>query len=227
MLDFPANPQVGDVYQGWAWDGEKWSFVGGGSGGGSKPVWIGDDPPDNPEPGDLWWCSSDGQMYVLYADVDTSQWVAASSGGGSAPSGPAMGVTDGSDAAPGEVGEVIKGFDELMPLTTSGLAHVTLPPGDWDVYSSFTMYLNYSSGGDIPVVKFNSYLRPIADGSSQYYAAACSDYFFNAAIPVYRASLTAATTFSVDGGYFLVIGPGTINESSSNKGAMIMARRVR
>ena len=93
MLDFPANPQVGDVYQGRTWDGEKWSFVGGGSGGGSKPVWIGDDPPDNPEPGDLWWCSSDGQMYVLYADADTSQWVAASSGV-SGPEGPAGGFAN-------------------------------------------------------------------------------------------------------------------------------------
>ena len=29
MLDFPANPQVGDVFQSWKWDGEKWASIGG------------------------------------------------------------------------------------------------------------------------------------------------------------------------------------------------------
>jgi hypothetical protein len=28
MIDFPANPQVGDVFQNWKWDGEKWASPG-------------------------------------------------------------------------------------------------------------------------------------------------------------------------------------------------------
>jgi hypothetical protein len=28
MIDFPANPQVGDVFQNWAWDGVKWASPG-------------------------------------------------------------------------------------------------------------------------------------------------------------------------------------------------------
>lgn len=32
MLDFPANPQVGDVFQGRTWDGVKWASAGGSAG---------------------------------------------------------------------------------------------------------------------------------------------------------------------------------------------------
>ena len=53
----------------------------GGGGSSGPPVTISDTPPPGAVSGDLWWCSVDGQMYVLYADVDTSQWVAASTGG--------------------------------------------------------------------------------------------------------------------------------------------------
>ena len=35
MIDFPANPQVGDVFQSWKWDGEKWAPHGGSGGGGT------------------------------------------------------------------------------------------------------------------------------------------------------------------------------------------------
>lgn len=35
-------------------------------------------PPSGPEPGDLWFNSDDGRLYVYYEDVDGSQWVDAS-----------------------------------------------------------------------------------------------------------------------------------------------------
>ena len=41
------------------------------------PVAIGTKPPADPVPGDLWWNSSDGRMYVFYTDEDSSQWVQA------------------------------------------------------------------------------------------------------------------------------------------------------
>eukprot|EP00487_Bulimina_marginata_P000462 TRINITY_DN1085_c0_g1_i1.p1 TRINITY_DN1085_c0_g1~~TRINITY_DN1085_c0_g1_i1.p1 ORF type:complete len:122 (+),score=1.96 TRINITY_DN1085_c0_g1_i1:633-998(+) len=41
------------------------------------PVAIGTKPPADPVPGDLWWNSSDGRMYIYYTDQDSSQWVQA------------------------------------------------------------------------------------------------------------------------------------------------------
>ena len=35
-------------------------------------------PPANPEPGNLWFNSEEGRLYVYYKDVDSEQWVDAS-----------------------------------------------------------------------------------------------------------------------------------------------------
>ena len=51
--------------------------------------------------------------------------------------GPIVGVVDGSDAAPGEVGEFLVGLGEfhyLAGTTNSGsIAVINMPPGDWDL----------------------------------------------------------------------------------------------
>jgi hypothetical protein len=47
-----------------------------GGGGGGASVSISTTPPTSPNPGDLWWNSESGQMYVRYDDGDSSQWVA-------------------------------------------------------------------------------------------------------------------------------------------------------
>lgn len=36
---------------------------------------IGDAPPASPYPGQLWWASAIGQLFVWYVDPNTSQWV--------------------------------------------------------------------------------------------------------------------------------------------------------
>lgn len=38
-----------------------------------------DTPPSSPSDGLLWWDSSDGNLYVYYQDVDSGQWVSATS----------------------------------------------------------------------------------------------------------------------------------------------------
>jgi hypothetical protein len=44
-------------------------------------VSISDTPPASPKVGDLWWDSVGGQLYVWYADANSSQWVVANNGG--------------------------------------------------------------------------------------------------------------------------------------------------
>lgn len=61
------------------YNGTSWAPVGGGGGT------ISDTAPAGPSAGDLWWNSSDGQLYIYYTDVDGSQWVVANAfTGGSA-----------------------------------------------------------------------------------------------------------------------------------------------
>lgn len=61
------------------YNGTAWSPVGGGG------ATISDTAPASPTAGDLWWNSSNGQMYTYYNDGTSSQWVVANSfTGGSA-----------------------------------------------------------------------------------------------------------------------------------------------
>jgi hypothetical protein len=70
----------------------------GGAAGGSS-VTVSDAPPANPQPGDLWWASISGQLFVWFADQDTAQWVATSSAGGSIGDAPLDGVMYGRKSA--------------------------------------------------------------------------------------------------------------------------------
>ena len=68
MIDFPANPTVGQVFQGWKWDGVKWISAPSSGGSGGASITVSDTPPPNPTQGALWWESVNGQMYVFYND---------------------------------------------------------------------------------------------------------------------------------------------------------------
>ena len=51
-------------------------------GGGGANVSTDDTPPSTPTDGDLWWDSHNGRLNVYYEDVNSSQWVDATSNGG-------------------------------------------------------------------------------------------------------------------------------------------------
>ena len=100
MIDFPANPTVGQVFQGWKWDGVKWIPAPSSGGSGGASITVSDTPPPNPTQGALWWESVNGQMYVFYKDVvepvgrrQPTRWAAATQ--------LSKGVVDGSNAAAG------------------------------------------------------------------------------------------------------------------------------
>jgi hypothetical protein len=50
--------------------------------GGSGGVSISDTAPSSPQPGQMWWQSSTGNLFIWYADADTSQWVQVNLSGG-------------------------------------------------------------------------------------------------------------------------------------------------
>lgn len=75
-FDFPASPSEGQVFQ--PSGGPSYKYTSG--------VWtvaaplanyafIGDSPPASPVPGQLWWESDTGALFVYFADANSSQWV--------------------------------------------------------------------------------------------------------------------------------------------------------
>ncbi len=89
-------------------------------------IHVGDTPPLDPEPGDLWWDSSNdsGRLYMFYEDVDSTQWVEAS------PSGtgeegedgePTLWDKNGNDLEPKVVTDnVVIGGDKITLNATDG-----------------------------------------------------------------------------------------------------------
>lgn len=141
MSDFvwPSTPAVGDTIEGpygevYTWDGLAWTITAGGAGGGTS-VEVGDTPPASPGPGALWWDTVNVKLFMW----DGGQWVVVSNvpeGGATGGGPPFMGVTDGSDAAPGEIGEFLIASASNVTVTSGNAAYpVILPltPGDWDV----------------------------------------------------------------------------------------------
>ena len=80
-IQFPANPRPNYAFVAsngvrYTYDGEKWSASKGlNVGDGSNP---GVTPPLNPAPGTFWWDTTTGQLFTWYEDVDTGQWIEAS-----------------------------------------------------------------------------------------------------------------------------------------------------
>lgn len=153
MIDFPANPNYGDVfnvgYTSWTWDGTKWVITpgSGGGGGGGASITISDTPPSPAVTGALWWDSAHGQMYVYFDDGSSKQWVPTTNqvGGGYVP---LTGVNDGSDAPKGQIGEIISSVITtgvtLATGTNSAITSLTLTPGDWDITGD--VYFTASAG---------------------------------------------------------------------------------
>jgi hypothetical protein len=72
-LDFPASPTNGQVYGNWIYSSSKGAWQ-------AKPLTSAvatpsDTAPLNPDNGDLWYNTNDGNTYVYYVDGTSNQWV--------------------------------------------------------------------------------------------------------------------------------------------------------
>jgi hypothetical protein len=72
-------------------------------------VTISDTAPGSPSPGDMWWSSVTGELYIWYDDGSSQQWVYAAVGnigptGPSGPSGPSGGFSTDSNAQVNSLG---------------------------------------------------------------------------------------------------------------------------
>ena len=192
-------------------------------------ITVSDTPPSSPSPGALWYDSVGGQLYVWYTDPNTSQWVPTTNqmGGGYLP---LQGVTNGSDAPPGQIGEVISsvvqpGAVTLTSTVAANIASISLSPGDWDVHGE--IWLSVGTGAPVNVVGAINTVsatlpatQSIGTSRAQISAtltASSLDYFAPRAC---RASLLATTP------YYLV-GFCNFPSGTTTAGGTIWARRAR
>jgi hypothetical protein len=198
-------PAVGTQQGGWFWDGSNWVcdpdcsvpqpsppfgppvF----SGPTQQPPWypganggvsFGAVAPPNPVRGHFWW---DGKTFWMF---DGAAWVAV---GGTIE--PQLGVTDGSNALPGDVGEWInytQNFNYTVASQTQSLTLGVLPPGDWNC--------NASAQAFSAVTALQVFLQPQPAGFSNPMWAytitgTAQPEWVVVTTPVARASITAAT----------------------------------
>jgi hypothetical protein len=142
----PATPKAGDLWWDsvggqlyvWFQDANSSQWVVANNSGSAARLTIGDVAPSAPHAGDMWFDSVGAQTYVWFTDADTSQWVILNNFSGGAYL-PKQGVTDGSSAPAGQIGEFISNNAANVSLpsgTAATLVGLTLSAGDWEVWGS-------------------------------------------------------------------------------------------
>lgn len=200
--------------------GGAWSIITGAS------VTVSDTAPSSPSAGALWWDSVGGQMYIFYTDPNTSQWVPVSNqlGGGYLLK---QGVTDGSNAPAGQIGEVISSVVPQasgVPLTTgidTQITSILLTAGDWDISGETWITPTVSCAAAYGGIN-NTVLIPGTPGVgySLGWISVSGITGADISLRTCRASLTAITT------YYL-IGTAYFSSGTCKAAGVIMARRVR
>jgi hypothetical protein len=225
-----------------AWNAAQWLLVG-------SAAIISDTVPTSPTPGELWWDSVGGQLYIYFNDGTSSQWVIANnmmgayvpiSGGtmtgtltlNANPVNPLdavpkqyvdNGVTNGSNAAAGQVGEFLTASGTSVAIPINGAANITtlsLPAGDWDVSGFVICNQNTPAVTNAAHVWISTTSATFPGaGSTGLSSAACSTAV-NPQIPIgpTRYSVTAPTTLYLS---------AQINGSAGTGTGTIRARRMR
>lgn len=140
--------QGGQPNDGWEWNGSQW-------------VWCGPPPCPPPQCGPPSPVSAVAQAQACYnqsqslynlvsqvvSDIFAKNPGIIPSPPPSAGSGPILGVTDGSDAQPGQVGEFVSASSSIpytaYPTATQVVvSSIVLQPGDWDVWGLVTFTTN-------------------------------------------------------------------------------------
>lgn len=72
-MDFPSSPTDGQAYGNYVWSAAKGAWRA--NPAPSEVAVVSPTAPSNPKTGDLWYNSTDGDVYVYYYDGDSYQWV--------------------------------------------------------------------------------------------------------------------------------------------------------
>ena len=173
----------------------------------------------NPPQGyvDLVYNPSTGQLAVRESDGSVDPL------GGS--SGPVEGVTDGSDAASGVVGEYLREHEDgpTTPGSEANFVSIELSAGDWDVVGGVS-YIAFGATANgfinVEVTSESSSFDLNADGFSQWTVRSGNQTVKIVSCPV-RFSVTETTTV------YLRIGQQATASGQTFSNGFLRARRVR
>ena len=208
---------------------------------------ISDAPPASPQAGRLWYDSVGGQLYTFYNDGNSSQWVPTTNqlGGGYLPltggvmTGPItpagiVGVTDGSNALAGQVGEYkVASFTSVAAGAMGAVFTIgTLPltAGDWDV-EGIVSYLNLTATNAIVNIQAGVNNSAAFGGLAQgggyqaFVGSSSSSFYWNTGhcMATGTVRLNSASAFTA----YLLGWLGGSNTTGITCGGSIRARRVR
>jgi hypothetical protein len=173
----------------------------------------------------------DGMKWVAYG-VAQGVYLPLSGGkltGALNPAGGIIGVTDGSSAAPGMVGEVLTANGPVTALTSLAWATVksmNLTPGDWDVWG--TVQITLSGGSVGSQLQASVSLTPASNGapypSNGVMTSIVVAGLGGGVLPVSAVAFSVAVTTPVYLNALAMFSSGT---SSTTANSFIMARRAR
>ena len=143
-----------------------------------------------------------------------------------------MGVTDGSAAAAGVVGQIIQSTASGVTLTSAtpvNITSITLTPGDWDIYGSLLVTLSAGTTATIIVGSLSLTTGTVAGITinESYFELSSATYTGpGAGVPIITAIPNVVNSVSVNTIYYLVA-QANFAVSTASAGGLIFARRVR
>jgi len=178
---------------------------------------ISDDPPLSPTAGQMWWESDTGNLYIWYADVDSSQWVHVTGPvGAQGPQGPMGSV--GPQGPTGEQGErgamLLTGEGPpLAGLGVIGDTYIDITNGQiWSNPAGVWTDTGENIFGTIPADAEADAARAEAAANAAQNAQAAAESARDTSFtygPKYPDEATGRAAVA-DGAYFMVIGTGDV-----------------
>lgn len=209
-LNFPTSPTDGQKYNGYIWDAAitAWTRE---SQDALQPVETSATAPVSAVDGQMWWNTTDGQLYVYYDDGSSSQWVAASGGAVSisntAPSGHNGQLWWNTDN-----GEMFIYYDDgdSQAWVSAGGPQVTIqatPPAGYDGQlwidsTDGSMYAYYTppGGGDSnwigTVSRSGGVLQVVSTTKTDVFSESVANNTFGSTVPGLTVDITPRSTSS-------------------------------
>jgi len=177
-------------------------------GGSGASVSVGDAPPASPNPGDLWFDSASANLFVRYADLDSSAWIIAvnqpgpqGATGATGPTGP-TGAT-GATGPNWAVGSGLTLASNTLSLTTPAL-----PLAGGTLTGALTVAnAKVTVNGAGGAIVFEDEVS--APELWQIFAVSGSAYFYNTALPGNALQLSNAGNLTIAGGTAIKVGGGS------------------
>lgn len=131
------NTSIGKFEQ---YNGTSWGSIGGGAS-------ISDSAPSNPQPGDLWWKSDQGQLYVYYNDGNSAQWVVANAFMGGTAFGDITVTSINAGPLAGNRNKFINGSMDIDQRRAGASASAGASSGYTYIVDRWRIYSGFATGG--------------------------------------------------------------------------------